>query len=244
MYPFLGYPKLGYRRNGNRQEGRPLSRRYHSRLLGGAMEHHRSNCLLIWMLLCSVSACARNNLYKQWDTTFESAVRGGRSRYTKADVSLLLGTSPSRCEAIESTRPTIGIVFDSTSTRILLVSPRTPADSVGLKAGSFIASIAGEPTPTAAALRRAFSERTTLGVPLVIETDRGTFSPVPRLADEEQCYWEVVGGDIKRSGAGVSVVPGMGAVGRAGSAAYSRFYRLTGRFFNGVLTRFASNWTY
>ena len=159
-------------------------------------------------------------------------------------MSLLLGTTPDRCESIESTTPSIGIAFDSGSPRIAHVTPRMPADSAGLRQGMVVRAIDDEQAASGAALLQLIRSHLKVGEPLTVETTTGTFQPVPVLANEEQCYWEVGAGSIHRSSAGVSVVSGVGASGRAGSATYNRFYRLTGRFFNGSLSRFASNWQF
>lgn len=209
------------------------------------LTHQRLGTLPAAALLmsCTLGGCARANVYQQWDRTLRDALVGRPAHYTKADVSMLLGGTPARCENIESTTPSVGIIFD-TKARIIGVAPGSPADSVGLRRGLVVISVAGEPTPTNLALRQVLNARLKVGVPLIVNTDQGRFVPVPRLATEEQCYWEVSAGDVRGSGAGLAYVPGVGATGRARSAAYTRYYRLTGRFFNSILARAASNWQY
>jgi hypothetical protein len=195
------------------------------------------------LAILALSGCAPTNLYKQWDATLGGAVVGDPAFYTKSDVSLMLGSTPTHCDSTQGATPVIGIMFDSAD-RITRVAPGGPADSAGLRVGMVIRSVAGQPTLDIGSLQRAFNASARVGAPLVVSTDAGSFSPVPRAVIEEQCYWEVGSGNISTSRAGVSIVPGVGAAGGSRSASYQRFYRLTGRFVSGVLVRYASNWQF
>jgi C-terminal processing protease CtpA/Prc len=115
--------------------------------------------------------------------------------FTPDDVSLVLGRQPTHCQTIETTRNTIGVIVnrDQTEPVITCVLPGSPAESVRLQRGAVIWAVATEGVSTPEGALKALQRHMKEGKNLVITTDRGTVSVVPRRAAVQQCFWQVPG---------------------------------------------------
>jgi membrane-associated protease RseP (regulator of RpoE activity) len=191
----------------------------------------------------SLLGCAAPHLFQQWDARLIEMTEAPRQGafYTKEDVSLLLGSSPSKCETLPSAGPKIGILIDPKQPVVTLVVPNSPAYATGIRTGFVILAVNGKPTTSVQTLIQVLRAETLVNVPINIHTDHGLFKVVPSEPRFEQCYWDIRSGRVARSG-GVASWGGYGGSAVTGSDAYERFYRATCRFQDGILIQFQSNW--
>jgi hypothetical protein len=193
---------------------------------------------LVALLVIVVFAGCAPSLYRQWGDQIDELTRhSGRVD----DVSLLLGSPPTRCDPVTPSVPSIGAAVESEKTYGLVVSviPGGPAAQGGLRPGDKITSIAGQMITVSPeqgeTLYRAHARD---GQPLELGTDRGSFTVIPRMPKKvEQCYWDVQAGTVSRSGAYLGPSSGY-----AGGSATQRFFRSSCRVSDGFLTTCQSNW--
>lgn len=208
-------------------------------------QHHRQviTRVLLAAFGVAVISCAPN-VYKMWDArinTMHASDPLDGVWHTKDDISLLLGGPPASCDTVKTAAARCGFDIAERGLVVRLVLPGSAADRAGLRDGERIMEIDGTvATDSAAAvmiLRRKGQNRETV----TVTTDTGTYEITPRVPFTEQCYWAITAGSISRAGA-------YGAWGKQGGSAagsgvgYSRFYKLTCRFQDGVLVSYASNW--
>ena len=184
------------------------------------------------------------NIYKMWDSKIETmhSVDPHVGRWhRKGDISLLLGGPPSSCEAVAGEPARFGLSVSGQELMVNLVMPGSPAANAGIRVGDRITSIDSvkpvAPTDAIQILRQKARRSATI----TITTTSAVYSLKPQVPLTEQCYWNVSGGAISRTGAygGWTDEGGSAAV---SGAAYSRFYKLTCRFQDGWLVSYASNW--
>lgn len=193
------------------------------------------NIVLLTVAVLMLSGCAqRNTLYQQWGNQLSEM--SGQNSVTKEDISMILGTEPSRCEKVASSKPAIGVFVEKNQLIIKSVRRDGPADQAGLIAGDVIKKIDDQPTT----YRDSF-KKIKAGVPVQIETSRGIFTVTPDIPDTEQCYWEVRAGQISNSQSG-AYFNGYGGVSNSGSSAFQRFFRASCRFQDGLSVGCQSNW--
>ncbi len=192
--------------------------------------------------------CAAPHLFQQWDARLTEMTEATKKDafYTKEDVSLLLGSSPLKCETLPSAGPKIGIFIDPkqpvvNQPVVTLVAPNSPAHAAGIRTGFVIVAVNGTPTPSFQTLMQVLRAEARVNVPISIHTDHGLFKVVPSEPKFEQCYWDIRSGKVARSG-GVASWGGYGGSAVTGSGAYERFYRATCRFQDGIFIQFQSNW--
>jgi hypothetical protein len=191
---------------------------------------------------CASKHAVKQHTFKQWDARLkEMSDLPGAALYTKQDVSLLLGSPPLNCETVPSTTLRIGIRSEADQPAIKLVIPHSPADAAGIRAGFVVEAVNGKPTPSAQSLLSVLHAEVLAAAPISLRTDHGVFEIVPRESKVEQCYWDVRSGAIVNSGgsAGWGVYGGSAVT---GSGAHERFYRVSCRFEDDILTMFRSNW--
>lgn len=197
--------------------------------------------LLVTMVAAGIalSACARN-LYKRWDSQLQVMADINKGQPARMDdVSFLLGTPPTKCDAPESGKRYIGILPDD-KLRALIVVPGGPAANAGIRPGVILRSVDGVPVSTMPELL-ARMDAMLPGASVVVGTDRGTFTLIPNRPELKQCYWEVNAGPVARSGGGAAWGTNGGNA-WGGGAAYQRYYRASCRFFDGVLTECNTQW--
>jgi hypothetical protein len=205
---------------------------------GGNEIQKRSAVTVCMVALGALLACAKPSLYQRWDKQLADAPRHGAR---VDDVSLLLGSPPTHCEPVADTYPTIGIGLDPKEPTINAVLPGSPAGNAGLRVGDRISSIGGQPTGTPEETVRAIRQLAREGSPLEVGTNRGTFSPTPKVPKAEQCYWELHAGEVSRAGAAAYGNQwGGSAAGRA--ATYQRFFRASCRIHDGFVAGCVANW--
>lgn len=193
---------------------------------------------LVALLLTVVFAGCAPSLYRQWgEQITELTRRSGRVD----DVSLLLGSPPTRCDPVTPSVPSIGAAVESEKTygRVVSVIPGGPAAEGGLRSGDKITSVAGQTiTASSDQGKTLFRVHARDGQPLELGTDRGSFTVIPRMPKKvEQCYWDVQAGPVSRSSAYVG--PSSGYAGGSGN---QRFFRASCRVSDGVLATCQSNW--
>ena len=194
-------------------------------------------------LLQALLACASPHLFQQWDARLEQmaeAPRENKGFYTQQDVSLLLGSPPSKCEKLSSVGPRIGVYVED-QPAILFVVPGSPAAAAGIEPGFVVRSVNGKPTVSGQTVISALEAAARVGKPITIETDRGRFEIFPAESILEQCYWDIRSGSVTRS-SGAASWGAYGGSAAAGSAEYDRYYRATCRFQDGILIVIQSNW--
>jgi len=189
------------------------------------------------ILLC-FSACAKPTAYESWGQQLGKLPEmPGRVE----DVSLLLGTPPSRCEPVAESRMVIGVTVDLESPVVLVVLPSSPAGHAGIQRGDKIESVAGTATPTGSAVFSQIKANARQDAPLEVRTNRGTYQVFPRVLKAEQCYWEVRAGEVGRASGAAYVNPYAGSA-AASSAVYQRFFRASCRIHNGYVIACRANW--
>jgi len=197
----------------------------------------------LWMIVILtfssfVSGCAHTSLYQSWGKQLTEMPRhNGRVE----DVSMLLGAAPTRCEAVVSQQPLIGIRFDSKKPIVISVTPNSPAHQAGISPGDSIISINSQSVVDSAQIRTAFQNNAREGEPLHLVTSRGALVVVPKLPKAEQCYWDLQAGQIARVGGG-AYVNQWGGTASSGGSAYQRFFRASCRIHDGFLAGCHANW--
>ncbi len=156
------------------------------------------------ILLC-FSACAKPTLYESWG---QQLVKLPEMPGRVEDVSLLLGTPPSRCEPVAESRVLIGVILDHEPPVVQFVLPSGPAGHAGIQRGDKIESVAGTATPTPSAVVSQIKANARQDAPLEVRTNRGTYQVFPRVRKAEQCYWEVRAGEVGRAGGAARPLPG------------------------------------
>ena len=196
---------------------------------------------LVAFLVMSFASCAPSlyqpSLYEQWNEQINQLTRQA-SRVE--DVSLLLGSPPTRCDAVTPSVPSIGAIVESKDTYglVLSVIPGGPAAQAGLRPGDKITRIAGQITSNPEQGRTLYRTHARDGQPLELGTDRGNVTVIPTMPKKvEQCYWDVQAGSVSTSGAYLGPSGGY-----AGGSASQRFFRSSCRVSDGFLTRCQSNW--
>jgi len=154
------------------------------------------------------------SLYRQWGGQLNELARTNRR---PEDVSMLLGTPPSRCEPINNPSPVIGAQVDENRV-VTSVAPNGPAQIAGLRPGDRFVRVNDQPisdrTQIVSAIRDSRAD-----APITFETQRGVVSVIPRFPKAEQCYWDVQAGRVARAG-GSAVVNQYGGSAGASGAAY------------------------
>ena len=185
-----------------------------------------------------VSACAKPSLYRSWALQLDK-VSSQNARLE--DISLLLGSSPSRCDSIDEPTPMIGVAMNSQKPIIDFVRIGGPAQKAGLQAGDVITRVAGESVTKKEQALAAIRQNARDGEPLEVETRRGLMVVVPTLPKTEQCYWEIQAGEVTRAG-GSAYANKWGGSAHAGGASYQRFFRASCRVYDGVVGNCQANW--
>jgi len=189
------------------------------------------------ILLC-FSACAKPTLYESWG---QQLVNLPEMNGRVEDVSLLLGTPPSRCEPVAESRVVIGVILDHERPVVQFVFPSGPADHAGIQRGDKIESVAGTATPTPSAVVSQIKANARQDAPLEVRTNRGTYQVFPRVRKAEQCYWEIRAGEVGRA-SGAAYVNPYGGSAAARSAVYQRYFRASCRIQEGYVVACQANW--
>jgi membrane-associated protease RseP (regulator of RpoE activity) len=194
---------------------------------------HNSLWIIAIVIVSSfASGCASTSLYQSWGKQLTEMSR----HYGRLDdVSLLLGTPPTRCEPVASPRLTIGAYFDKLV--VISVMPNGPAYLAGIRPGDSIISIDNQQISGYAQFRATVQSVGRAGEPLNIETSRGTVAVAPKLPKAELCYWDIQAGQVARGGAFVNQYGGA-----ASSGGYQRFFRASCEIYDGFLSRCQFNW--
>jgi len=186
------------------------------------------------------SACKHTSAYQSWGEQLGNLpLHNGRVE----DVSMMLGSPPSRCEPIENPQPIIGVRYDTTRQQqpiIINVQPNSPAYQVGIRPGDIIRGIGGQSVATPEQVRLAFNNFRA-GQAIDVETNRGVVSVVPIIQKVEQCYWEVQAGRVAKRGS-YAAVNQYGGASSSGGSAYERFFRASCRIHNGFVSVCKANW--
>lgn len=157
------------------------------------------------------------NVFQEWDARLHEMV-SAPSPQNREDVSLLVGSTPTKCEPVPATGPKIGIFWEDLI--ITKVLPASPAAVAGITPGLTIRSVNGTPVVSELAISSILRAAVKAGEAVTLSTDAGLFTASPKVPTLEQCYWET----------------------RSGSTANARFYRVSCRFSDGNLVRWQSYW--
>ena len=187
------------------------------------------------------SACKHTSAYQSWGEQLGNLpLHNGRVE----DVSMMLGSPPSRCEPIENPQPIIGVRYDTTRQQqpiIINVQPDSPAYQAGIRPGDIIKSVGGQPVTTPEQAHSTLSNSLRAGQAINIETNRGVVSVVPSIPKVEQCYWEVQAGRVAKTGS-YAAVNKYGGSSASGGSGYERFFRASCRIHNGFVSVCKANW--
>jgi hypothetical protein len=153
--------------------------------------------------LTIVLGCAPN-VYKMWDLQIREMHEVDPLKglwHTKDDISLLLGGEPTKWETVETTTARAGLgVLDEQPIVSLVITGSRP-DIAGLRVGEMIVSINGKHAADSGVVMRVVRQRAKRNETIVLETDSGTHTIIPRVPVTEQCYWHISGGPVSRTGA-------------------------------------------
>jgi membrane-associated protease RseP (regulator of RpoE activity) len=199
-------------------------------------------CLVVILVSVALgsftSGCVHTSVYRGWGNQLTDLPnRNGRVD----DVSLILGTAPTRCEPIASPSPTIGFRFNPEEPVVLSVRPNSPADRAGLRTGDTIKRVNGQPVADGKLIGLVLQGNLREGQAVQFETNRGVLSVVPMVPRAEQCYWEVQAGQVARAG-GAAFVNQYGGSAYSGGSANQRFFRASCRLYDGFVVACQSNW--
>jgi len=190
-----------------------------------------------------LGGCAYDPVYTPWAEKLNYA---GLTPMTTDDVSLLLGTPPSRCDDIAPTPSTemfIGnIPARDAPPEVLSLWPDGAASMAGIRKGDIIHKIGDTKVSNLSEAIAAVREQAKFDQPLTVVTNRGVHTIVPRRPKEaKQCYWEVSGGMAGKSG-GFGYADNYGATAGTSSSFQHRFFRATCKFWDGKAA--GCNWNY
>jgi hypothetical protein len=181
-------------------------------------------------------------LYQSWDQTLDR----GNLR-TVDDVSMILGSTPTRCDEIEPTRVGtltgffLGTQDDPNSTYITFIRPNSPAASAGMAVGDEVRAVNDTKVETAEEVQNALA-LLPLEAPVSLRTRKNSYTVVfPLPKEARQCYWEISGGAVGYPGDAPLVLPQPAPAGSAGPV-HQRFFKTVCRFYDGVLAGCISNW--
>ncbi len=185
-----------------------------------------------------ITGCAHNSLYQSWGQQLNDlAKRNGKVD----DVSLLLGSPPTRCDPVAAPNPIIGVQWDPKRPLILSVMPGGPAERAGLRPNDTVINVGGRPVENSEEFRSTLRSNLRPGEPLQFQTDRGSFSVIPRIPVAQQCYWEANAGNVAYAG-GAAYVNKWGGSESSSSAAYQRFFRASCRVNDEFIVACQANW--
>lgn len=191
---------------------------------------------IVVVSLCGGSSACTKSLYRSWGEQLrDMPLHNGRVE----NISMVLGSSPSRCEPIENLPPLIGINLEQLV--IIAVSPNSPAYRAGIRPGDTIRGVGGQRVATREQAQSAIQNNFREGQPVDIETNRGVVSVVPTIPKAEQCYWEVQAGRVAKTGS-YALVNRYGGSSSSGGSAYERFFRASCRIHDGFVIGCQSNW--
>lgn len=196
--------------------------------------------IVVVSLCVGTYGCVRTSAYQSWGKQLlELPFHNGRVE----DVSMVIGSSPSRCEPIENPQPIIGIRFDPRQQQLLIINvqPNSPAYQAGIRPGDIIKGVGGLPVTTTEQALSTLRNSLRAGQAIYIETNRGVVSVVPSIPKVEQCYWEVQAGRVAKTGSYAAVNRYGGGSSSEGSA-YERFFRASCRIHNGFVNACMYNW--
>lgn len=177
------------------------------------------------------------SLYQNWgDQLSEMPLSNARVE----DVSMVLGVPPLHCDKLVAHRPAIGVKIDSSEPLIISVTPNSPADLAGIRAGDKIDKI-NEQVITDTDELIAVIQNANEGTKIEFESSRGVFSVTPRLPKIEQCYWDVNSGQASELEGRLHVRafsndPNLSASSRL------NYFRASCRFADGYAADCRSNW--
>lgn len=190
---------------------------------------------------CATAPPKPQTLYQSWDQTLD---RGNLK--TVDDVSMILGSPPTRCDEIEPTRTgtLIGIFLGSQSepdsTTISGVRPNSPAAQAGVAVGENVQYVNDRKVASATEVLDALA-LVPFEDPVTIRTKKNAYAlRFPRPQQARQCYWEISGGQVGYPGAALAL-PQPAGPGTAGPV-HQRFFKTVCRFYDGVLAGCISNW--
>jgi membrane-associated protease RseP (regulator of RpoE activity) len=189
--------------------------------------------VVLAVLVAILAGCA-SSLYQQWGKQLDDLTRTSRR---VDDVSMLLGSPPTRCDAVTASSPSMGASIDRQKLVVNSVIPGGPAEQAGLRPGDTITSIAGQRVTTPEQARSAFTSSARAGQTLELGTSRGNVSVLPKMPKLEQCYWDVQADQVSSSAAYVSPSSGY-----AGGSSNQRFFRASCRVSDGFLS--GCQWNY
>jgi membrane-associated protease RseP (regulator of RpoE activity) len=150
---------------------------------------------LLAVLVAILAGCTPS-LYQEWGHHMDMLTRqNGRV----GDVSLLLGSPPTRCDAVTARYLSIGTSLQAQRLVVHSVIPGGPAEQAGLHPGDTITSVAGQPVANPEDVSSAVRRHARDGQPLELGTSRGNFTLLPKAPKAEQCYWDVQAGQVSRS---------------------------------------------
>jgi membrane-associated protease RseP (regulator of RpoE activity) len=186
--------------------------------------------------------CSRGGLYQHGLQDVGKSLDELPSRGGKVDdVSMILGSPPARCDAVAAPSPIIGARIAQEKLIVVAVVPGGPADQAGLRTGDLISAVAGQAVSNSENLGSTLRNSVRDGQPLQIETNRGAFSVTPRLPKAEQCYWDIQGGQVARSG-GSGYVNQWGGSAGWGASSNQQFFRASCRINDGLVAGCQWNW--
>jgi hypothetical protein len=191
--------------------------------------------------LCGISSgCMNSSVYRKWGKQlYEMPLHDGRVE----DVSMLLGSEPSRCEPIENPSPLIGIRIGMHQEQpiIVHVTPNSPAYQVGIRAKDIVRSVSGERVATSKQAQSALQNNIREGQAVDIETNRGVVSVIPIIPRVDQCYWEVQAGHVATSNSHAAVNRSGGASSSSGSAC-EHYFQASCRIIDGFVIGCRASW--
>jgi hypothetical protein len=150
---------------------------------------------LLAVLVAILAGCTPS-LSQEWGHQMDVLTRqNGRVD----DVSRLLGSPPTRCEAVAAPYPSIGTSLQAKRLMVHSVIPGGPAEQAGLRPGDTITSVGGQPVANPEEVSSAVRRYAREGQPLELGTSRGNLTLLPKVPKAEQCYWDVQAGQVSRS---------------------------------------------
>jgi membrane-associated protease RseP (regulator of RpoE activity) len=160
-----------------------------------------------------------------------------------ADVSRLVGAPPAYCEPLDPAGPATGIVTaeNRPDTVVASVRPGSPAAAAGLRPGDRIFAVAAQTLKGPEELLPALRTHGRAGVPLKLDTSRGTIVVTPRIPEVERCYWQLPPGQIVWMGGAAPGHPS-GAAGGAGAANGQPFFWASCRAHDGIIVDCQADW--
>ena len=218
-----------------------------------------AHILLAGACLVACGSCAPGfqGLYEFWNSQLVQGAAGGGTTHTIDDVSLLVGSPPTRCDTVVGPTKGLGVIAlgigMDPSGDVDWIVPGSVADRAGVPLHGRIVGTNGKVLQVTHTDTTNVGVRTStrigfeddvvgVGVPVILNlADSQNITLMLPSAQWLQCYWRVGAGRVIQASGAASVTSLGGSASNSGTA-YDRYFIVSGRFINRAMVQVSTNW--